>query len=36
MSTDYILLSVVAVLTIGGGLYLLAQAKTYRHKAMGL
>lgn len=29
MSTDYIVLSVVAVLAIGGGLYLLAEAKTY-------
>ncbi len=31
MSADYIVLSVVAALAIGGGLYLLAKAKKYRH-----
>lgn len=30
MSADYIILAVVAVLAIGGGVFLLFQAKNYR------
>jgi hypothetical protein len=30
MSTDYIILAVIAVLGIGGGLFLLSQAESYR------
>lgn len=30
MSADYIFLAIIAVLGIGGGLFLLSQAKSYR------
>ncbi len=32
MSVDYIVLAVVAVLAIGGGLFLISQSKSYRAK----
>ncbi len=35
MSVDYIVLAVVAVLAIGGGLFLISQAKSYRAKHTG-
>ncbi len=30
MSADYVMLAVIAVLGIGGGMFLLSQAKNYR------
>jgi len=30
MSTDYIILAIVAVILLGGGLFLLHEAKAYR------
>lgn len=35
MSVDYIVLAVVAVLSIGGGLYLLRAARQWRRKNGG-
>lgn len=33
MSADYVVLAVVALLGLGGGLYLLAEAKKFRRNA---
>jgi len=35
MATDYIVLAVIAVIAIGGGLFLLSQAKSYRARHHG-
>lgn len=35
MRADYIILAVVAVMSIGGGLFLLSQAKGYRRRRHG-
>jgi hypothetical protein len=35
MSTDYIVLAVIAFIAIGGGLLLLSQAKSYRARHQG-
>lgn len=32
MSADYIILTIIAVAAIGGGLFLLSQAKSYRKR----
>lgn len=32
MSADYVILAVIAALSVGGGLYLLAQAKKHRRE----
>jgi hypothetical protein len=35
VTTDYILLGIIAVITIGGGLLLLREAKRYKSRTKG-
>lgn len=35
MSADYIMLAILAIVIIGGGVFLLFQAKNYRARHMG-